>query len=148
MIRKRLASIDDRAIHRLVVEQLVPFSRLYDTGSSVTFSEIRKRLNQNKTFVTAKGLKQPFGFITMIRKSRVLFIDMLAIDSREQGRGWGHELMKVAEEYGKSERCLTAELFVDESNPKAIRFYLGKGYEIQSFIPELSCYKMSKKLRS
>ncbi|WP_171646683.1 GNAT family N-acetyltransferase [Paenibacillus phytorum] len=147
MIRKRLASIDDRAIHRLVVEQLVPFSRLYDTGSSVTFSEIRKRLNQNKTFVTAKGLKQPFGFITMIRKSRVLFIDMLAIDSREQGRGWGHELMKVAEEYGKSERCLTAELFVDESNPKAIRFYLGKGYEIHSFIPELSCYKMSKKLR-
>lgn len=147
MIRKRLASIDDRAIHRLVVEQLVPFSRLYDTGNSVTFSEIRKRLNQNKTFVTAKGYKKPFGFITMIRKSSVLFIDMLAIDSREQGRGWGHELMKVAEEYGKSERCVTAELFVDESNPKAIRFYLGKGYEIHSFIPELSCYKMSKKLR-
>ncbi|MGO4268904.1 GNAT family N-acetyltransferase, partial [Paenibacillus sp. TAF58] len=108
MIRKRLASMDDRAIHRLVVEQLVPFSRLYDTGSSVTFSEIRKRLNQNKTFVTARGYKQPFGFITMIRKSSVLFIDMLAVDSREQGRGWGNELMKVAEEYGKSERCLTA----------------------------------------
>ncbi|WP_261304518.1 GNAT family N-acetyltransferase [Paenibacillus andongensis] len=147
MIRKRLASIDDRAIHRLVVEQLVPFSRLYDTGSSVTFSEIRKRLNQNKTFVTARGYKQPFGFITMIRKSSVLFIDMLAVDSREQGRGWGNELMKVAEEYGKSERCMTAELFVDESNPKAIQFYLRKGYEIHSFIPELSCYKMSKKLR-
>ncbi|NRF95439.1 GNAT family N-acetyltransferase [Paenibacillus frigoriresistens] len=147
MIRKRLASIDDRTIHRLVVEQLVPFSRMYDTGSSVTFSEIRKRLDQNKTFVTARGNKQPFGFITMIRKSSVLFIDMLAVDSREQGRGWGNELMKVAEEYGKSERCVASELFVDESNPKAIQFYLRKGYEIHSFIPELSCYKMSKKLR-
>ncbi|SDO81933.1 Acetyltransferase (GNAT) family protein [Paenibacillus sp. yr247] len=147
MIRKRLASIDDRAIHRLVVEQLVPFSSLYEKGASVTFSEIRKRLNHNKTFVIAKGYKQPFGFISVIRKSNVLFVDMLAVDPREQGKGWGHELMKIAEDYGKSERCLSAELFVDESNPKALRFYLGKGYDIKQYLPELGCYKMGKQIR-
>lgn len=147
MIRKRLASIDDRTIHRLIVEQLVPFSRLYEAGGTVTFTEIRKRLNHNKTLVVARGYRQPFGFITMMRKSHVLFVDMLAVDPREQGRGWGHVLMKAAEDYGKSERCHSAELFVDDSNPKAIRFYLSKGYEIQSFISELSCYKMSKRIK-
>jgi ribosomal protein S18 acetylase RimI-like enzyme len=144
VIRKRLATIDDQAIYRLVVEQLVPFSSLYNT---VSFSEIRKRLNHNnRTFVIAKGYKSPIGFISVIRKSNVLFVDMLAIDPREQGKGLGHELMKIAENYGKSERCLSAELFVDESNPKAIRFYLSRGYEIQQYLPELSCYKMKKKI--
>ncbi|OPH56154.1 hypothetical protein BC351_28705 [Paenibacillus ferrarius] len=146
MIRKRLTSIDDRSIHRLVIEQLVPFSRLYDTSASVTFSDIRKRLNHNKTFVLAKGLKQPFGFISVIRKSHTLFVDMLAIDAREQGKGWGSDLMKMAEDYGRSERCRTAELFVDESNPKAIGFYASKGYQIKEYHPELSCYKMSKRI--
>nr|WP_240159843.1 GNAT family N-acetyltransferase [Paenibacillus aceris] len=146
VIRKRFAANDDRAIHRLVVEQLVPFSRLYQSSTSITFSEIRKRLNHNKTFVAAKGYKQPYGFISVIRKSNVLFVDMLAVDPREQGKGLGKELMKMAEDYGKSERCRTAELFVDDSNPKAIGFYLSKGYEIQEYLPELSCYKMRKKL--
>lgn len=146
MIRKRLAANDDRAIHRLVVEQLAPFSRQYQSGMIISFSEIRKRLNHNKTFVAAKGYKQPYGFISVIRKSNVLFVDMLAVDPREQGKGLGKELMKMAEEYGKSERCRTAELFVDDSNPNAIGFYTSKGYEIQEYIPELSCYRMKKKL--
>lgn len=146
MIRKRLAANDDRVIHRLVVEQLLPFSRLYQSGTSITFSEIRKRLNHNKTFVAAKGYKQPYGFISVIRKSNVLFVDMLAVDPRAQGRGWGKELMKVAEEYGRSERCRTAELFVDDSNPKALGFYSSKGYEVEEYLPELGCYRMSKKI--
>ncbi|GGA06959.1 hypothetical protein GCM10008018_60990 [Paenibacillus marchantiophytorum] len=146
MIRKRLPSVDDRAIHRLVVEQLVPFSRLYDTGASITFAEIRKRLNHNKTFVLAKGLKQPFGFISVTRKSHVLFVDMLAIDAREQGKGRGRELMKMAEDFGKSERCHSAELFVDDSNPNAIGFYARQGYEIKEYLAELSCYRMSKRI--
>jgi ribosomal protein S18 acetylase RimI-like enzyme len=146
VIRKRLAANDDRVIHRLVVEQLLPFSRLYQSGTSITFSEIRKRLNHNKTFVAAKGYKQPYGFISVIRKSNVLFVDMLAVDPRAQGRGWGKELMKVAEEYGRSERCRTAELFVDDSNPKALGFYSSKGYEVEDYLPELGCYRMSKKI--
>jgi ribosomal protein S18 acetylase RimI-like enzyme len=147
VIRKRLATIDDPAIYRLVVEQLVPFSRMYDSGNSVTYSEIRKRLNANKTFVIAKGYKRPYGFISIIRKSSKLFIDMLAVDPREQGKGIGHTLMKAAEDYGLSERCHTVELFVDDSNPKAIRFYSKRGYEIDSYVPDLSCYRMNKKLK-
>ncbi|OCT16734.1 hypothetical protein A8709_08720 [Paenibacillus pectinilyticus] len=147
MIRKRLSTIDDAAIYRLVVEQLVPFSRMYASENSVTFAEIRKRLNGNKTFVMAKGYKKPYGFISVMRKSNVLFIDMLAVDAREQGKGLGHSLMKMAEDYGLSERCRTVELFVDDSNPKAIRFYTKRGYEIDSYVPELSCYRMSKKIR-
>ncbi|MNR06558.1 putative acetyltransferase [compost metagenome] len=147
MIRKRLATIDDAAIYRLVVEQLVPFSSMYNSGNSVSYSEIRKRLNANKTLVIAKGYKRPYGFISVMRKSSRLFIDMLAVDPREQGRGIGHILMKAAEDYGLRERCQSAELFVDDSNPKAIRFYGKRGYEIDTYVPELSCYRMSKKLK-
>ena len=82
-----------------------------------------------------------------MRKSSMLFIDMLAVDPREQGKGIGHALMKAAEDYGRSERCRSAELFVDDSNPKAIRFYSKRGYEIDTLIPELSCYRMSKKMK-
>ncbi|MNG05663.1 putative acetyltransferase [compost metagenome] len=82
-----------------------------------------------------------------MRKSSRLFIDMLAVDPREQGRGIGHILMKAAEDYGLRERCQSAELFVDDSNPKAIRFYGKRGYEIDTYVPELSCYRMSKKLK-
>ncbi|MDD9271171.1 GNAT family N-acetyltransferase [Paenibacillus sp. GCM10023248] len=147
MIRKRMAAGDDRKIYRLVIEQLVPFSRQYQSGTSITFSEIRKRLNHNKTFVAAQGNKEPYGFISILRKSDVLFVDMLAVDPRAQGRGWGKELMKAAEAYGRSERCRTAELFVDDSNPKAIGFYLSKGYDLQEYLPELSCYRMRKQIR-
>ncbi|WNR45525.1 GNAT family N-acetyltransferase [Paenibacillus roseipurpureus] len=147
MIRKRIATIDDAEIFRLVVEQLVPFSRMYNANNKVTFPEIRKRLNANKTFVIAKGYKRPYGFISIMRKSKVLFVDMLAVDSREQGRGVGHTLMKSAEDYGVKERCHSVELFVDDSNPKAIRFYGKRGYEIDAFIPELGCYRMSKAIR-
>lgn len=147
MIRKRLSTIDDATIYRLVVEQLVPFSRMYDSGNSVTFSEIRKRLNGNKTYVIAKGYKRPHGFISITRKSNVLFIDMLAVDSRDQGKGLGNSLMKFAEDYGRSERCRSAELFVDDSNPNAIQFYSKRGYVIDAYIQELSCYRMSKPIK-
>ncbi|MBD0383565.1 GNAT family N-acetyltransferase [Paenibacillus sedimenti] len=147
MIRKRLASVDDRVIHRLIVEQLVPFSRKFDVSSSATFTEIRKRLNRNVTYVAAKGVRRPFGFITVLRKSRVLYVDMLAIDPREQSRGWGQQLMNVAEAYGNAERCRTVELLVDDSNEKAFRFYVGRGYSVKDYIPEIACYRMTKSLR-
>lgn len=147
MIRKRMSTIDDSEIYRLVVEQLVPFSRMYNSNHKVTFAEIRKRLNANKTLVIAKGYKRPYGFISISRRSKILFIDMLAVDSREQGKGVGHTLMKAAEDYGMRERCHSVELFVDDSNPKAIRFYSKMGYEIDAYISELSCYRMSKGIR-
>ncbi|MEW9700573.1 GNAT family N-acetyltransferase [Paenibacillus sp. SI8] len=147
MIRKRVASVDDPVIHRLVVEQLVPYSRIIDASASATFTEIRKRLNRNVTFVASKGTRHPFGFITMIRKSRVLYVDMLAVDPREQSRGWGRQLMMVAESYGKAERCRSVELLVDDSNARAYQFYLRRGYSVKQFLPELGCMMMTKPIR-
>ncbi|MFD0696054.1 GNAT family N-acetyltransferase [Paenibacillus sp. GCM10027628] len=147
MIRKRLASVDDPVIHRLIVEQLVPFSRKYDASASATFTAIRKRLNRNVTYVAANGVRRPFGFITVLRKSRVLYVDMLAVDPREQSRGWGQKLMDIAETYGKAERCRTVELLVDDSNERAFRFYVTRGYTATQYVPELACYKMTKSIR-
>ncbi|TXK75131.1 GNAT family N-acetyltransferase [Paenibacillus sp. N3.4] len=146
MIRKRLASIDDSAIHRLVVEQLVPYSRTFDPSKPITLTEIRKRLKQTTTFVMAKSNKQALGFISLLSKSHILFIDMLAVDPREQRRGWGHKLMQTAEQYGKRERCHTAELLVDDSNPKALQFYLNRGYNIKEYVSQLNCYMLTKRI--
>ncbi|MFC5451512.1 GNAT family N-acetyltransferase [Paenibacillus aestuarii] len=147
MIRKRLAPVDDPVIHRLVLEQLVPFSRTVDSGSSATFTEIRKRLNHNITYVAAKGTRRACGFITFLRKSRVLFVDMLAVDPREQGRGWGRKLMDIAENYGKAERCRSVELLVDDINENAYRFYVNRGYSVKQYIPDVGCYLMTKEIR-
>ncbi|UJF32410.1 GNAT family N-acetyltransferase [Paenibacillus hexagrammi] len=147
MIRKRLPSVDDRSIHRLVVDQLVPFSKFKRAANaSATFTEIKKRLNQGTTFVVAKGLRAPVGFISLLHKSKVLFIDMLAVDPRTQSRGWGKELMRAAEEFGRARGCHHAELFVDDSNPKALQFYMGRGYSTEQYFPDLGCYRMSKPL--
>jgi ribosomal protein S18 acetylase RimI-like enzyme len=147
MIRKRLSSVDDPVIHRLVVEQLVPFSRIFDASALATFTEIRKRLNRNVTFVASRGSRHPFGFVSLVRKSRVLYVDMLAVDPREQSRGWGQQVMKVAENYGKTEKCRTVELLVDDSNEKAYRFYVGRGYSVKQYMPSLACYMMTKTIR-
>lgn len=146
MIRKRIASLDDSVIHRLVVDQLVPFSKSANAGASATVAEIRKRLGKCATLVAAKGNRHPFGFISLICKSRVLYIDMLAVAPKDQSRGWGQKLMGAGEAYGKAKGCRTAQLFVDDSNPRAYHFYLRRGYEVEQYYPELGCYLMSKSI--
>jgi ribosomal protein S18 acetylase RimI-like enzyme len=146
MIRKRVASIDDTVIYRLVVEEIAPFSKKFKNSSAVPLSSIRKRLLRNTTFVTAKGNRHPFGFISVFRKNRILFVDMLAVDPKAQGRGWGKQLMRAAEQFGKSKGCNAVQLFVDDSNPKAIGFYQALGYMTGPYIAEVGCYLMDKVL--
>lgn len=148
MIRKRVSALDDRIIHRLIVEQLVPFSKNTDAKTAAAFTEIRKRLNHNSiTLVAAKGTRKPFGFISVFRKSRVLFIDMLAVEPNSQSRGWGKQLMRAAEAFGKAKGCNKAELFVDDSNPKAFMFYVKQGYRTMQYLPHLGCYLLAKPLQ-
>jgi ribosomal protein S18 acetylase RimI-like enzyme len=145
MIRKRIASLDDAAIYKLVIEQLVPFSKAYrDASAPLGLIAIRKRLNQNVTFVEANGRRAPHGFIALIRKEKVLFVDMLAIEPRLQGRGLGRKLMKFAESYGRSKGCTSIQLAVDDSNHKAIAFYLSGGFTVKDYFNHLGCYVLDK----
>jgi ribosomal protein S18 acetylase RimI-like enzyme len=145
MIRKRIASLDDAAIYKLIIEQLVPFSKAYrDASAPLGLIAIRKRINRNATFVEASGRRAPQGFITFICKGKVLFVDMLAVDPRSQGRGLGRRLMKYAESYGRSKGCTSVQLAVDDSNPKAIAFYLSGGFSVKEYLNQLDCYVLDK----
>jgi ribosomal protein S18 acetylase RimI-like enzyme len=146
MIRKRVASLDDAVIYKLVCEEIAPFSQKFKDTKAISFSSIRKRLLHNTTFVAAKGDRHPFGFITFFCKNRILFVDMLAIHPSVRGRGWGKKLMLAAEQLGKIKHCKTVQLFVDDSNPEAIGFYEALGYMKGQYVDEIGCYLMDKTL--
>ncbi|MCD1259920.1 GNAT family N-acetyltransferase [Paenibacillus athensensis] len=146
MIRKRVASLDDATIHRLVIEQIAPFSSTFQP-SDATPRQIRKRLDRGVTFVTAKGGRRAFGFISTLRRQGDLFIDMLAVDPGAQGRGWGGQLLHAAEAHGRARGCRHVKLFVDFSNEKAFGFYAKHGYRVEQQLPQISCYLLNKALR-
>ncbi|KIL37854.1 hypothetical protein SD70_30260 [Gordoniibacillus kamchatkensis] len=146
MIRKRIPSVDDAAIYRLVVRQLLPFTRVNAPHTQTSFPSVRQRLNKNDfTFVAADERRAAYGFITGHCRQQRLLIDMLALDDRHQGRGLGKLLMNSAEKHGRSLGCREAFLYVDISNPRAQHFYLRQGYDVDYYEPSVSCYRMSKR---
>jgi ribosomal protein S18 acetylase RimI-like enzyme len=148
MIRKRISAGDDRTIYRLVVRQLLPFTRVMNPQAKANYSSVEKRLKDNDfTFVAAHGERTPMGFVTGKCMDRRLFIDMLAMDERYQGRGLGGALMQAAERYGRTKGCTEAFLYVDEVNPRAQMFYLSKGYHFDGYEQSVHCYRMRKPLR-
>jgi ribosomal protein S18 acetylase RimI-like enzyme len=148
MIRKRVASVDDTVIYSLISQEIAPFSQQYKHLSSIPVSSIQKRLLRNTTFVCAKGNRSPLGFISVICKNRILFVDMLAVNARFQGRGLGKQLMLEAEQFGLKKGCKAVRLFVDDTNIRAIGFYQSMGYSTSRYITEISCYLMDKSLLS
>lgn len=147
MIRKRIPSVDDEAIYKLVVRQLLPFTRMTAPHTQTSLPSVRQRLNGNDfTFVAADERREPYGFVTGHCRQRTLFIDMLAMDGRHQGRGLGTALMLSAEMHGRSQGCREAYLFVDEVNERAQHFYTGKGYSLDYYVPAVRCFRMSKRL--
>ena len=79
-------------------------------------------------------------------RGSVLFVDLLAVDSRYQNRQWGTELMKRAERYARRRGCEVSHLFVDEANVRGIRFYQRNGYQVVSHAKALKAYHMRKPL--
>jgi ribosomal protein S18 acetylase RimI-like enzyme len=146
MIRKRLASIDDAVIHRLICDEIAPYSKKNSDTSSFTLPAMRIRLQRNTTFVAAKGNRRPFGFISVYRNNRVMFVDMLAVKPNFQGRGLGKQLLYAAEQFAKRSGCKAIKLFVDDSNLKAYGFYQAMGYTTAKYVTEIACYLMDKTL--
>jgi ribosomal protein S18 acetylase RimI-like enzyme len=148
MIRRRNRKLDDRAIHRMVVDELIPYTGVDVPMKDTTLRAISQRLNRRRTYVmTCSGVK-PCGFVSFGVKSQRLLIDMIAMSRGNQGKGLGRRLLSAAERYGKRRRCKEAVLFVDGSNEGAQRFYDREGYEVTEYLPEIQCYRLAKRLGS
>lgn len=151
MIRHRLPLKDDSFICNLVIQELLPRSykvRIpsFVINKSEVNRDVRKRLHYGTTFVASHPHDNLCGFIHVIKKRDTLYIDMLAVDDSQQGKGWGAELLRTGEQYGRNRGLRSAALYVDLLNENAQRFYTRKGYQLQQFHPKVQCYLLTKPL--
>ncbi|MFD0671533.1 GNAT family N-acetyltransferase [Cohnella sp. GCM10027633] len=146
MIRWRQQG-DDRGIVELVRTQLVPISPWQHPRDGRLRGEVQRRLRRGPTLVAARTRRSaPFAFVHMEIRGEVLFVDLLAVDTRHQNRQWGTELMRRAELYGRRRGCRISHLFVDEGNARGVKFYERIGYRIASHIEALKAFHMRKPL--
>jgi GNAT superfamily N-acetyltransferase len=146
MIRLRLPSMDDLYLYRLIVKRLVPFARKTQPELRIGKQSLIHRLGTGKVFVAAKRGQAPFGFISLKIKQNILFIDLLAVDSTSENKGWGSKLIIAGEKYAKRMNCSIAQVWVDENNAHALTFYANKGYQVLEYMPPIHCFLLRKDL--
>lgn len=138
---------DDKGIVELVRTQLVPISPWRHPKDGRLHAEIVKRLRRGETLVAVmSGKGPPAGFLHLEYRQPVLFVDLLAVDSRYQNRRLGSELMRYAEWNGIRRGCTVSRVFVDESNARGLRFYHRLGYYTTRHSPALKIVEVEKPL--
>jgi ribosomal protein S18 acetylase RimI-like enzyme len=144
MLRKRIPKQDDGAIFGMVDQLLLPFTRETKPGLSLSRTTLRHRLKPCVTYVEAGPGRTVAGFISLRPNRDTLFIDMLAVQSRYQGRGVGGRLMQQADRVAQRLGSRSIGLWVDESNYKAQRFYEKKGFHPVHYDARVRCYFLIK----
>jgi ribosomal protein S18 acetylase RimI-like enzyme len=144
MIRKRNPARDDRKVLAFVEQQLLPYARKTTPGIRVTMKSIKKRLDGGATYVAHTAGSLTVGFISLIRKDHVMYVDMLAVHPGYQGKGYGSALMRWAERAASLKGCGEVRLWVDEANTGAQKFYSKLGFTPIHFEQKVNCYLMVK----
>lgn len=73
------------------------------------------------------------GLITYHMTSQTC--EIISLDSLEEGKGIGSQLMQVVEEKATQQQCDLLTLVTPNDNEHAIRFYQHRGYSISKVIP-------------
>lgn len=147
MIRLRKPRTDDRWILALVKKELFPYALRTHPHIRWDDQEVRKRLQMGTTFVACgRQRSEMAGFITVMPNGKELFLDMIAVEPNQQGRGWGSLLIRKAEMYAKDKGCDTIRLFVDEENANARRFYDKHGFAVIQYYPHMRCFELKKSI--
>ena len=76
----------------------------------------------------------------------LLYVDMMAVSTREQRKRHGQTLLQRAESFAVSRGCKKSKVMVDEGNIKGTEFYQKNGYHILRYIMVSRCYEMEKRL--
>lgn len=148
MIRKRTAVRDDGRIYRMVRRYLLPYKRVFFPKADVTPKELARRLRRGVTYVCCDRRGTALGFCHALVMRDRLWIDLLAVETAERGKGWGRALVARAEAYGVRNGCREAGLYVDETNTAARRFYQRLGYAVAEYVRDFHVYRMEKTLES
>lgn len=145
MIRLRRPALDDKSIMKLIKEQLYPLTKQSVPDLKFDKQEIYTRLREGVTYVVRIKTKT-FGFVHLIPSGKALWVDMLAMNPRLRGKGWGGRLMKKAERVGKRDGCDIAYLYVDKVNKKGRKFYKKYGYKEVFYDSAMFAYLYSKSI--
>jgi ribosomal protein S18 acetylase RimI-like enzyme len=145
MIRKRLFN-HDKAILDLVQTLLLPYARVTQPYLKVDLKTIRKRLRGCKSFVYINKGREVGGFVALRDTPNAIYIDMLAVHPRYQSQGLGTRLLKHAERSAELMGRSEINLWVDDTNIQAQRFYASKRYEPVYFDAKIRCYMLRRQL--
>ncbi|WP_442955023.1 GNAT family N-acetyltransferase [Paenibacillus sp. JJ-100] len=147
MIRQRSSKLDDSAIMRLIDTQLVPLSHMSEKEIHKIRKEIPLRMNRGMTFVISPEPDQAaIAFIHFLMHGELLYVDMMAVSTREQRKRHGQTLLQRAESFAVSRGCKKSKVMVDEGNIKGTEFYQKNGYQVLRYIMVSRCYEMEKRL--
>jgi ribosomal protein S18 acetylase RimI-like enzyme len=145
MIRKRISFLDDRAIFELIRHELLPLNPPELQQGDHSDQMLLQRLKRGTTYVWAFSERTPAAaFITVIPAGAAIFVDLLAVHPMLRGSGIGTSLLHQAERYGWKKGCRRIQLYVNDSNPKGIRFYRKNGMSIVHYNKKLRSYLMDK----
>lgn len=74
---------------------------------------------------------EPVGCLEMVRDfpdADIAFIGLLLFQERSQGRGFGPQVLRLAEAIGISWQCLALRIAVIDTNPRALAFWEREGF--------------------
>ncbi|MCM3783343.1 GNAT family N-acetyltransferase [Neobacillus mesonae] len=147
MIRNRRPKQDDTAIMELIHTQLVPISHMSKHEINQVIQQIPSRLARGITLVASATYESNIlGFVHFMMHGSLLYIDMMAVATKEQRKQHGKELLVKAEHFAISRGCKKSKVMVDEGNKKGILFYQKMGYKMLRYIEIGRCYEMEKSL--
>ncbi len=147
MIYRRVAKRDDRRIFTLIQQELMPFTHQSFPDLKLNLKDLRSRLSKVHTLVVKQSRSKPCkGFMTYLIHDHELWVDMLAVDQQQAGKGFGSQLMSKVERIARQKGCTMIKLHVDEVNPKAQLFYAKKGFRPVNYEPKLKCFVYQKDL--
>jgi ribosomal protein S18 acetylase RimI-like enzyme len=145
MIRLRRPALDNKSIIKLIREQLYPMTQQSFPALTFNKQEVYARLRKGVTYVVRIKMKT-IGFVHLFAQGKSLWIDLIAMDPKQRGKGWGGKLLQKAEQVGKRKECDIAYLYVDKENKKGQQFYQQHGYKEVYYEPATIAYLYSKSI--
>jgi GNAT superfamily N-acetyltransferase len=91
---------------------------------------LMKQMKDGQEFTLIFSDDVPIGYFSLSRKGEISFLHKFYIDSRQQSKGIGTEVMK--EILMRSKGAIAIELTVNRKNFKTINFYFKNGFYIKS----------------
>ncbi len=91
---------------------------------------IDKHINENKKIIVKKNSKELAGFILYSKRKNTIYIELIAVSEKYQGKGIASELINEIEVIGLSLSCEYIEVATQSINNPAVNLYKKNNFEL------------------